>query len=336
MIETEFRGISSFSIENEQLRVTVTRNGGQIAEIFHKSTGVSPLWVPPWPSLDVDDWRDSSGSIYGEDADSRLLASVMGHFVCLDTFGMPSAEEICAGGCCHGEAPLAIAQVKGSDAQLTCICDLPAAQLRFKRKIALSPSGAALLITETVENLSACDRAIAWTQHVTVGPSFLERGVTEFQIPDVRSMDANGRERPPEHSSTFTSAARSGGFVTHLIDPSREQGYFLSFSPRTRTLFGYVWRRLDFPWIGVWEENRQRMQRPWNGEVLARGMEFGVSPFPEPRRKMIERQQLFGTPCYRWVAAKSLVNVEYCAFVKDATTMPHDVAWDGLWGVDLW
>ena len=55
-----------------------------------------------------------------------------------------------------------------------------------------------------------------------------------------------------------------------------------------------MWRRADFPWMGIWEENQPRPAAPWNGGAVTRGMEFGVSPFPETRRQMIERGPLFG------------------------------------------
>ena len=58
--------------------------------------------------------------------------------------------------------------------------------------------------------------------------------------------------------------------------------------------FGYVWKRADFPWTGIWEENHSRRNPPWNGKTLTRGMEFGVSPMPESRREMIDRRSLFG------------------------------------------
>ena len=73
----------------------------------------------------------------------------------------------------------------------------------------------------------------------------------------------------------------------------REWAFFTAFSPDARLALGYVWRRADFPWLGIWEENRSRPQPPWNGSALTRGMEFGVSPFPESRREMIERGRLF-------------------------------------------
>src|SRR5687768_5235320 len=47
-----FRGRRAASIENSTLRLTVVEGGGHIVEILDKRTGVSPLWIPPWPSIE--------------------------------------------------------------------------------------------------------------------------------------------------------------------------------------------------------------------------------------------------------------------------------------------
>jgi hypothetical protein len=56
-------------------------------------------------------------------------------------------------------------------------------------------------------------------------------------------------------------------------------------------------------------------------------MEFGVSPFPETRREMVDRGRLFGVPTYRWLPAKGRAAVEYWAFLRAADTMPEGPAW---------
>jgi hypothetical protein len=329
MPETTYRGRRAFFIENERLRVTVVAGGGHIAEILHKPTEVNPLWTPHWPSIDPSTWDRQRHPEYGDNVESKLLAGLLGHNLALDTFGAPSPEEEASGVGCHGEASVATYRITGNTTEVTCECDLPAAQLCIERRLALAPSSRVLRITETVANLSVLDRPVAWTQHVTIGRPFLERGVTQFRIPDVCSMSLEGVEAPAEGVSTFTNAESSGGFVTHLVDPSRAQGYFLAFSPRLKVLLGYVWRRADFPWIGIWEENHFRKHLPWDGQELTRGMEFGASPFPESRRKMIDRREMFGTTCYRWIPAKSRVNVDYCAFVDGVEALPKDMTWDG-------
>ena len=106
------------------------------------------------------------------------------------------------------------------------------------------------------------------------------------------------------------------------MDPAQTRAYFVARSPRHQLAFGYVWNRPDFPWLGIWEENASRAGSPWNGAGLTRGMEFGVSPFPETRRQMIDRGRLFGVPTYRWIPARSQVSVEYWAVAMPASQVP--------------
>ena len=118
------------------------------------------------------------------------------------------------------------------------------------------------------------------------------------------------------------TAEVSGKFSTHLLDPAFDRASFLAWTPEWKTVIGYRWNRADFPWIGVWEENRSRATPPWNGETITRGMEFGVSPIPESRREMIDRGSLFGVPGYRWIPARSTVTVHYEAFAHRAEALP--------------
>ena len=69
-------------------------------------------------------------------------------------------------------------------------------------------------------------------------------------------------------------------YTAHLNDPSRPNAFFVAFTPKFELAFGYRWKASDFPWLGIWEENRSREQSPWNRQSVTRGMEFGVSHFP--------------------------------------------------------
>ncbi|MFI5093900.1 MAG: hypothetical protein ACHQIK_10710 [Candidatus Acidiferrales bacterium] len=82
------------------------------------------------------------------------------------------------------------------------------------------------------------------------------------------------------------------------MDLRCEHAFFVTFAPAVKLAFGYVWKRSDFPWMGIWEENHSRTNPPWNGQTLTRGMEFGVSPMPESRREMVDRSRLFDVPTY--------------------------------------
>src|ERR1700677_2473194 len=131
MSGTLYRGRNSVSIENSDLRVTVLREGGHIAEIFDKQAGVNPLWAPPWQSIEPSTY-DHAVHSYGAEPEAKLLAGIMGHNLCLDVFGGPSAEEAAAGITVHGEASVALYGVEQTDTRMTIRATLPLAQLHFE------------------------------------------------------------------------------------------------------------------------------------------------------------------------------------------------------------
>ena len=52
---------------------------------------------------------------------------------------------------------------------------------------------------DSVENLGGADRPIGWTQHVTLGPPYLEQGTTEFHLPATRSKVFEGTFGPADY-----------------------------------------------------------------------------------------------------------------------------------------
>ena len=315
MAETRYRGRRATSIENETVRVTVLHEGGHIAEILDKQSGVNPLWTPPWESIEPSTYDLGKHPEYGADSESKLLGGIMGHNLCMDIFGPPSAEEAAAGLTVHGEASVAAYDIAATQTALTQRARFPQSQLQLERQIRLA--GGVVEVVEVVENESATDRPIAWTEHVTLGPPFLEKGVTQFRAPVAQSLvleEGNG------DFQLYTDAPVSAGFTTHLMDPARDTAFFVAWSPRSQVALGYVWRRADFPWLGVWEENYSRMGAPWNGRTLTRGMEFGASPAAETRREMVERGSLFGVPAFRWIPARGRAEVRYSAAIQGGLT----------------
>ena len=343
---TTYHGRRAAAIENEHLRVTVLEEGGHIAEILDKATGINPLWTPPWRTIEHSAYGPPVHAEYGTSADGSLLAGIMGHNLCLDIFGGPSAEEAAAGLPVHGEGAVARYTIHEAQGALTQRARLPVAQMEFERRLELR--GRALRIRETVESLAAYDRPIGWTQHVTLGPPFLEHGATQFRASATRSKVFEGKfgdhdylragaefdwpcaprsDGGTEDMRVFNAAPVSSGFTTHLMDPARREAFFAAYSPASRLAIGYLWMQADFPWLGIWEENHSRGHAPWNGKSLTRGMEFGVSPMPESRRAMIERGKLFGVPAYRWLPAKGRIEVEYWAMTMQADAVPENLEW---------
>ena len=263
----------------------------------------------------------------------------MGHNLCLDVFGAPSDEEFAAGVGVHGESSVAPYEIEGGGSSLVMRATFPLAGLAFERTLDLQ--GRSVRIAESVTNLGATDRPIAWTQHVSLGPPFLEPGRTEFRASAARSKVFEGQFGADDYLTAgaefdwpvagradlqvFGGPRPSSAYTAHRMDGAGERAWFVAWSPSHRLAFGYQWRTEDFPWMGIWEENRSRTHAPWNGVTVARGMEFGVSPMPESRRAMIDRGRLLDAPAYRWLPAKATLSVEYRAAACSAETVPENM-----------
>jgi hypothetical protein len=344
--KTTFKGRRAVCFENDTLRLTVLDEGGHIAEVFDKRASVNPLWVPNWKSVEPSAYAREKHAHFGSGPDAKLLAGIMGHNLCLDLFGVPSPEEALAGLTVHGEASVDRYDIAESGGELLLQLTLPLAQLKFSRSIRLY--GQHVRIHEVIENLSGIDRPLGWTQHVTLSPPFLDPATTQFCASFTRSVVAEndpgsdaylklGREfvwpiapRSDGGESNLRQMHRTApasGYTAHLADPQRKHAYFVAFSQQFRLAFGYVWRRNDFPWMGIWEENCSRQATPWDGRTVTRGMEFGVSPFPETRREMLERSRLFDTPTYKWIPARARLEAEYWIISQITDVVPESLSW---------
>jgi hypothetical protein len=312
----------------------LTVEGGHVAEILHKQSGVNPLWTPPWPSIEPSQYDPGRHPEYGSGAEAKLLCGLLGHNACVGIFGPPSDDEAAAGMTVHGEASTGLYDVQEADGGLLLSLAMPASKLRFERTVHLR--GNQVTFHEAVHNDGFLDIPIAWTQHVSIGPPFLAPGSTRFSLTAVRcktfegSFGTNFRAgaefdwplAPAREGGAVDQrvqlAAPSAGYTAQLMDREQPHAWFTAWSPKAKLQFGYRWRAADFPWCGIWDENQTRTQPPWNGSTVARGVEFGVSPFPETRRQMIERGRLFGVDTYRWIPARRSVTVQYEARIAAA------------------
>jgi len=353
---TTYRNRRVAEIENDELLVTVTAEGGHVARILHKESGVNPLWTPHWPSIEPSQYNREEYPEFGDSNEAQLVAGLLGHNVCLDLFGAPSPSEATAGIPVHGEAPVATYDIDGNENTLVMRVELPLAQLRFEREIRLAEGGV-VHFRERLKNLSTVDRPIGWTQHVTLGAPFLEPGQTQFllsagpsRVADATFNSGLGMNLPDsefewpwcpmrdgsvENLSVLTSQPVSGGFTAHRMEPNAQCGSFAAWSPATSLLIGYAWHPKDFPWLSRWEENHLRPWAPWNSKGFALGMEFGVSPFVKDRRGMVELGRLFDTPTFCWLGALEQKEVDYIAYVQRAKALPQSVHWSSGVSVTL-
>ena len=114
--------------------------------------------------------------------------------------------------------------------------------------------------------------------------------------------------------------APASSYVAVVIHGS--EASWTAWSPQYNLAISYVWNADDFPWLGIWEENRSRSHSPWNNAGVTRGMEFGVSPFPESRHSMVERGATLDTPGFKWLPAKGTLTANYSIHTTVTGTLP--------------
>src|ERR1051325_9062735 len=137
MSQTLYRGRRAYTLQNDLLQIIVTAEGGHIAAVTDKPAQLNPLWSPPWPSLEPSKYDRAKHPEYGDNSESKLLAGILGHNLCLDLFGAPSDEEAAAGISVHGEASVLPYKITGSAGGLTARVTMPEAQLALDGKIEL-------------------------------------------------------------------------------------------------------------------------------------------------------------------------------------------------------
>lgn len=351
-----YHGRRAWTLQNNKIKVIVTPGGGHIASMTLTSgrgANLNPLWLPKWQSIEPSAWSKSNPK-YGKPPGAPLLASILGHNICVDFFGAPSEEEKNAGVPVHGEAPCVTWKAGTRSAnRLTYSTTLPKAQMRVSRTLSLGPGASTVWITESVENLSAFDRPFGWQQHVTFGQPFLQNGATFFDMPAGKSIvytkkfsegerlkrgeEFEWPEAPTSDGGTvsmreYPKGSKNSDFTASVLDPSKQWVWFTAINTQKGLLCGYIWPRKDWPWMGIWEENKFRDGAPWFNKEVARGMEFGTTPFPDSRREMVSLSKLLDTSTYRWIPASGKQTIGYGAFlapIPPGTTGVTDVTLEG-------
>jgi len=266
--------------------------------------------------------------------------ATMGHFLALDGFGTPSAEERAAGMPGHGEANRIPAKVIASNESgpvrsVTMQSWLPLAQETLTRTIEMADGENIVYVTSELESALAIDRPVSWAEHATLGPPFLEPGKITVDMPATRC-----RVRAEKAGSTGKLAylkdfdwpmapLTKGGLVnlltvpvgetsldlaSCLIDPARTYGYVTAFRADRQLLFGYVFRRSEYPWLMNWMN--------YSGDArAARGIEFSTQPFDVSHRETVGAHEMFGEPTYKWLPAKSKMRTRFLFFF---TRVPAD------------
>ncbi|MBZ5595159.1 MAG: VOC family protein [Acidobacteriia bacterium] len=327
--EETFQGRLAWVLSNGWMRVSLLGGGGHIAEIRLLSDdakkNVNPMRVPHYPTIEpyeYDAARDDA--IYGNTPHRWLSSGYMGHLLCFPMYGPPSADEARAGLGNHGEAPIVQwrkikEEVNTDGVTLWYGADLSKTQYRVERAVTLPRGMRTIYVQEWVENLAPFDRPINWMEHATFGPPFVEPGKTAFDSSGTTVAWEEGHvsANTPADLRVFQPAPHSGTYYALRADQTRSEQFFTLYHPDYRVLIGYVFPNEGNPWIADWQENQSITELPWNGQVIARGIEFGSSPFAEGLRASVERGSLLGRPAYRWIGGHQRLKTEFTIFLEE-------------------
>ena len=135
-------------------------------------------------------------------------------------------------------------------------------------------------------------------------------------------------EEEPHRIGDLADLPANPHFLDHsatLMDPARQLEWVAILNTEKHLVYGYVFRREDYPWMQHWGNYASATE-------LVRGMEFGTQPYDVPRREAISMGSLFGTPAFRWLPAKSKIGTRYLMFytrVPEGFTQVDDVQQQG-------
>ena len=311
---TNFGGQPGTLLSNGKLQVIVLSKGGSIASVVMSDDPekLNPMW----------NTTGRAGEFNG----------INGHFVAVDGFGQPSAEERGAGLPQHGEGHTLQYNVKiernGNASSATLTGLMPIVQENFTRAYTTVDGESVIYVDSKLENLMGFDRPINWAEHATIQAPFVEPGKTTFYLSGTRSQNRpyaapaagagggaaggrGGNVRRIVSGADFTWPMSPGldgkavdlstvpddpHYTDHtatLMDPTRRLEWVAALSASRRAIFGYVFRREDYPWLQTWDNYP-------SVPGLVHGLEFGSQPYDLARRIIADNGPLFNTPVWRW------------------------------------
>lgn len=254
---------------------------------------------------------------------NRNGAPYRGHFLCLGRWGEPSKGESEAGMPNHGQ--IANIYWKGCCENNRTICMKTQSELEglsVKRKIVLDEGSTIFGVKEDVTNFKPLGRLYNMVQHPTISAPFLNPSTViecnatngfnqlDWMYPEKdcthwpEGKDENGRIlnlRTPKNP--YTSV------FSYVVDRKKDFGWICTYSRRHHLLFGYVWKRTDYPWVHLWQY--------WDEDnLIYRGIEFGTAGIHKPFKEIIQtRVRLFGESTTDYIDAGETVTRKYLSFL---------------------
>jgi len=326
--QTVLHGRDALTLSNGKMQLSVLPGGGFIGEVRLTSgrakADINPMRVPHYPTIDpysFDYARD--GARYGTDVQARLMSGYMGQFTCFPQFGNQPEEFQAADYNQHGEA-LAVKWAREAGAgDLVMGAELPRTRYHFQRAITLLPGETVAYVTETAENLTVQDRPLQWVQHVTMGPPFVEKDkmFADASVDRVMLGWGDGAslaawpQSADEKGQPHDYRVFNGDTGKWLLQ-RQGQNWFAAYHADYNLLIGYVFDAAINPWLLDWQQNRTQMNKPWDGQVVARGFCWGDSLI-QGAKNAVTQGKNFGVPQYSWIDAKARRSQRYAIFLAE-------------------
>jgi len=307
MSEKVVNSDSVVKMENKSILLLVNLNGGSYFDFHLKELPVNPI-----------SWR---GSKPGE-----LI--FMGHFLCFDRWGPPSAGDKANGFIHHGEVNTVLWELLTApqtvEGRLTSsmMCRLPMAGLQLNRNIELSADEPVYYVTEQITNLNKNGRMFNLVQHVSIAPPFLDKS-TLFDNNALKGFaDRNdGSLNQDETIIKWPVADHNGEKVSlrqfevewpevssFVYDQSDKYCWVTACNLEKNIMLGYLWERKDYPWINFWRSMK-------DGVPAAFGMEFGTTGLHEPFPVIAKKGKIFGQNIYDYIDAGEVITKSFTAFL---------------------
>jgi len=254
---------------------------------------------------------------------NKAGAPYRGHFLCLGRWGLPSEGEMRAGVPNHGEiANILWKQEEISGLLLKMETTGTKEGLHVERIIRLDAIEPVIKVTETIININPLGRLYNMVQHPTLAAPFLDEstvincnGTNGFDQSNYKKASANNFLWPYMKDENGISIdlrnpkTKYNSVFSFVVDTSFETGWITAYSPAYNLLFGYAWKRSDYPWIHLWQH--------WEGDMITyRGIEFGTAgihqPFPEILNTAVH---LLGEKTFEYIDAGESVSKNYFSFI---------------------
>lgn len=255
--------------------------GGAITSFHLHETGINPL-----------SFRFTKEQM---PENNKAGAPYQGHFLCLGRWGLPSEGEIKSGVPDHGQIANILWEAgKYDHLQLEMQAHSQLEGLQIQRNIQLDKDSPVYTVTEEVTNTNPLGRLYNMVQHPTLGRPFLDHATVINCNADI-GFDHNFRKEPEKYVSSWpvgiskdltdidlssTGQIYSSVF-SFIIKKKAKFGWITAYSPTYNLIFGYLWKRKDYPWIDLWQD--------WHEDrIRYRGIEFGTTGIHKSFREIAE------------------------------------------------